>query len=147
MSIYWHDVRDMALQSIFHVMLSSTRGQAIIWTDVKLISIGPLGTHLSGIHIKTIFNQENVLQNMVCKMSTILYRRQCFKSTHLTFNKTSSAIYKTSIVLPFPAVIHTCLWSHFTVYICQCFQSTRISACIYKNITFVMRLRPIYDCF
>ena len=57
--------------------LSPGQRQAIIWTNARILSIRPLATNfnefLNGI-------QENVLENVVCEMASILSRPQCVKS-------------------------------------------------------------------
>ena len=58
--------------------LSPGRRQAIIWTNVGILLIEPLGTNFNEISIG-IFIQENALQNGVCEMASILSRPQCVK--------------------------------------------------------------------
>ena len=54
--------------------LSPDLRQAIIWTNVVLLSIGPLGTNFSEIlkWDSYIFSQENVSENVVWKVAAIL---------------------------------------------------------------------------
>ena len=60
--------------------LSPGRRQAIIWTNAVILSIGPLGTNFNEILIEIyIFIQENVFENVVRKMASILSRPQCVK--------------------------------------------------------------------
>ena len=56
--------------------LSPIQCQAIIWTNARLLSIGPLGTNFSEIliKIKKLFIHENAFENIVCKMAVILSR-------------------------------------------------------------------------
>ena len=53
--------------------------QAIIWTNVGILLIGPLATNFSEIliEIHTFSFQKNVLQNVVWKMAAILSQPQC----------------------------------------------------------------------
>ena len=52
--------------------------QAIMWTNAGILLTGPLGTNFSGIFIlnSNIFIQENALENVVCRMASILSRPQ-----------------------------------------------------------------------
>ena len=61
--------------------LSPGRPQAIIWTNAGILLIGPLGTNFSEIlkRNSNIFIQENVLENVVCEMASILSRPWCVK--------------------------------------------------------------------
>ena len=54
--------------------------QAIIWTNNVLLLMWPLGTNVSEIWLKTpiIFLQENLFENIICKMAAILSWPQCF---------------------------------------------------------------------
>ena len=56
--------------------LSPGRRQAIIWTNVGMLSIGPLGINFSEILIG-IFIEENAFEIVVWKMAAILSRPQC----------------------------------------------------------------------
>ena len=61
--------------------LSPGRRQAIIWTNVGILLIGPLGTNFNEINRNSyIFIQANALENVVCEMASILSRLQCVKS-------------------------------------------------------------------
>ena len=53
--------------------LSPGRRQAIIWTIVGILLIGPMGTNFSEIliGIPNIFIQENAFENVVCEMASI----------------------------------------------------------------------------
>ena len=53
--------------------------QAIIWTNVGILSIGPLGKNFSEIliRIQRFFIQENSFENAVWKMAAILSQPQC----------------------------------------------------------------------
>ena len=54
--------------------------QAIIWTNGRLLLIGPLGTNFSEILIEIhICTQENAFETVVCEMVAILSRTQCVK--------------------------------------------------------------------
>ena len=55
--------------------LSPGRRQAIIWTHVGILFIGPLGTSIWS-KFKIILH-ENALENVVCEMASILSRPQC----------------------------------------------------------------------
>ena len=59
--------------------LSPGRRQAIIWINAGILSIGSLGTNVSeiSIAIHTFFVQENVFENVVCKMAAIMARPHC----------------------------------------------------------------------
>ena len=59
--------------------LSPGRRQAIIWTNVGISSIGPLGTNFSEILIGNIFIEGNAFEIVVWKMAAILSRPQCVK--------------------------------------------------------------------
>ena len=50
------------------------RCQAITRTNADLWSIGPLGTNFSEVRNSNIFIQDNVLENVVCEMTVILFR-------------------------------------------------------------------------
>ena len=55
--------------------------QAIIWTNVGILSIGTLGTNFNDNYWNSnIFIQENALENIVCNMASILSRLQCVNS-------------------------------------------------------------------
>ena len=66
--------------------LSPGRRQAIIWTNDRILLIGPLGTNFSEIliAIETFSLQENAFENIVCEMASILSRPQCVKRTDAT---------------------------------------------------------------
>ena len=57
--------------------LSPGRRQAIIWTNAELLLNGSLGTNFHEILIEIL---ENVFENVVCEMASILSRPQCVKS-------------------------------------------------------------------
>ena len=58
--------------------LSPGRHQAIIWTNPRILSIGPLGTNQWHLNRNSyIFIQENPFKNVVWEMETILSRIQC----------------------------------------------------------------------
>ena len=61
--------------------LSPGRRQAITWTNVGILLIGPLGTNFSMLidvnRNSYIFIQENPFENVVWKMAAILSRPQC----------------------------------------------------------------------
>ena len=60
--------------------LSPKRRQAIIWTKVGILLIGPLGTNFSEFNRNSyIFTQENTFENVVWEMAAILSRPQCVK--------------------------------------------------------------------
>ena len=63
--------------------LSPGRLQAIIWTNIWILLIESLGTKFREILLMHfnwyIFIQENVLENVVCKMAAILSRPQCLQ--------------------------------------------------------------------
>ena len=69
--------------------LAPTRRQAIIWTNVGILLIEPLGTNFSEILIEiiTFFSQENAFENVVRKLAAILSRPQCV-------NTLSTALYQ-----------------------------------------------------
>ena len=53
------------------------RRQAIIWTNVHLLSIGPLGTNFAKLNQNTkLFVQENAFESIVCEMAAILSRER-----------------------------------------------------------------------
>ena len=52
--------------------LSPGRCQTIIWTNVGILSIGPLGTNFTNILIRRIFNQENVFESIIWMIVAIL---------------------------------------------------------------------------
>ena len=61
--------------------LSPGQRQAITWTDVGILLIGPLGTNFSGMLINSYISiQENPFENGVWKMAAILSRYQFVKS-------------------------------------------------------------------
>ena len=59
--------------------LSPDRRQAITWSNVVILLIGPLGTNFSEmlIEIHIFFIQESPFENVVWKMAAILSRPQC----------------------------------------------------------------------
>ena len=61
--------------------LSPGRRQAIIWTNVGILLIGPLGANfieiVTGIQIFSL--KKNAPENVVCEMASILSRLQCVK--------------------------------------------------------------------
>ena len=54
------------------------RRQAIIWTTVGILLIGPLGTNFSEIPIE-ISIHENAYKSVNCETAAILSRPQCVK--------------------------------------------------------------------
>ena len=57
--------------------MSPGRRQTIIWANVGILLIGPLGTNFSEIQIGVqTFIEENALENVVCEMAFILSRPQ-----------------------------------------------------------------------
>ena len=65
--------------------LSPGRRQAITWTNVGLLLIGPLESNVSEILIELyIFIQENLFENVVWKMAAILSRSQCVNTRYLS---------------------------------------------------------------
>ena len=82
--------------------LSPGRRQAIIWTSVGILVIGPLGTNFSEIFNRNIhiFIQENAFENVVWEKAAILSRPQCVKKHSLfgcsfCFISGNFRIYKT----------------------------------------------------
>ena len=69
--------------------LSPGRRQAIIWTNDKILLIGPLGTNFSEIwnfnRNSNIFVQENAFENAVWKMAAIFPRPQWVKYISVAF--------------------------------------------------------------
>ena len=65
--------------------LSPWRRQAIIWTNVGILLIRPLGTNFSEIliGIQMFSFKEMYLKNIVCEMAFILSRPQCVKAIFL----------------------------------------------------------------
>ena len=64
------------------------RRQTIIWTNVGISLIGPLGTNFSEILIKImtfIFFQENAFESVVWKTAAILSRPQCVNNIQSCF--------------------------------------------------------------
>ena len=60
--------------------LSPGRRQAITWTNVGILLIGPLGTKFSEMLIEIhTFSFKNPFENVVWKMAAILSRPQCVK--------------------------------------------------------------------
>ena len=60
--------------------LSPGRRQGIIWTNVGLLLIEPLGTLQWNFNRNSyIFIQENTIENVVCEKASILSRSQCIK--------------------------------------------------------------------
>ena len=57
--------------------MSPSRHQAIIWTNIRILLIGPLGTNFSEISIVYSFIQENAFENVA---GTILSWPQCVNS-------------------------------------------------------------------
>ena len=55
--------------------------QAIIWTNVGILLIGPLGTNFSEILIKNVFIQENAFESVVCETAAILSRPRCVNAS------------------------------------------------------------------
>ena len=55
--------------------------QAIVWTNTRILLIGPLGTNCSEIVIKIekIFIDENKFENVIGEMLSISFRPQCVK--------------------------------------------------------------------
>ena len=58
------------------------RRQAIIWNNVGILFIGPLGTNFSEIVIEIYIYLKNPFENVVRKLAAILYWPQCVN----TFN-------------------------------------------------------------
>ena len=57
--------------------LSSGRHQTIIWTSAVMLLIGTLGINFSEtLRNSNLFIQENVCENVVCEMASILSRSQ-----------------------------------------------------------------------
>ena len=56
--------------------LSPGRRQAIIWTNARILLIGPLGTNFSEILVETFSPQKNAFKSVVCEMAAILSRPQ-----------------------------------------------------------------------
>ena len=66
--------------------LSPGRRQDIIWTNAGILLIGPLGTNFSEKLIEIgYFIQENVFENIVCEMATILLGLNVLTSTAESF--------------------------------------------------------------
>ena len=62
--------------------LAPGRGQAIIWTDARILLIRTWGTNFSEIlrsQNSYIFIQENLLENVVCKMAYISSGPHCIR--------------------------------------------------------------------
>ena len=61
--------------------LSPDRRQAIIWTNVGILLIGPPGTNFSEIliEIHSFSLKKNAFENVVCENAAILSRLQCVK--------------------------------------------------------------------
>ena len=68
--------------------MSPDRHQAIIWTIAGILLIGSLGIKClwNFNRNSSIFIQENVLENVVCEMASILVRPQCVKLSSLWTN-------------------------------------------------------------
>ena len=65
---------------------SPDRRQAIIWTSAGILFIRPLGTNFSDTWIEThIFSLKNAFENVVWKMSAILFRPQCVNQDFSAF--------------------------------------------------------------
>ena len=90
---HWGRVMHKCVNKLNNGLLPDRR-QAIIWTNAGILLIGPLRTNFSEIFIgiHTIFIQENALQNVVWKMSAILFRHQCVKSNHCNTYKHNALI-------------------------------------------------------
>ena len=58
------------------------RCQAIIWTNDRILLIGPLGTDFGEnfILFSNIFIQENALESVVCEMANILVTKTLMSS-------------------------------------------------------------------
>ena len=80
--------------------LSPDRRQAIIWTNVGILLIVPLGTNFGEFLIGNIFIQENPLQNVVGEMASILSRPRCVKSSGKTHK-----VYKV-VTMFYNAILH-----------------------------------------
>ena len=90
--------------------LSSGQHQAIAWTNVGILLIGPLGTNFSEMLFSqnsNIFIQENALQNVVCEMASILSRPQCVNRNALVIkhkNVFETDIYQITLLLIWKSV-------------------------------------------
>ena len=72
-------VSKLAIIGSVNALLSGRR-QAIIWTNVGILFIWPLGTNFTEWNFNQnsgIFIQENAFENIVCQMATILSETLC----------------------------------------------------------------------
>ena len=81
---HWGRVTHMAISKLTIIGsdngLSPSWSQAITWTNVGILLIGPLGTNFSEINRNyNIFSQENEFESTVCKMAAMLSPPQCVK--------------------------------------------------------------------
>ena len=75
------------------------RCQAIIWNNGRIFLIGPLGTNVSKIlvEIHAFSLKKKAVENIVCKIGTILCRPQCVKTVRqLVWGR----IFKKNIIRP-----------------------------------------------
>ena len=104
--------------------LSPGRRQAIIWTNVRILLIRPLGTKFQWNVNRNSYNfiQENPFKNVVCEMASILSRPQWVKIVHrqkwsrmsmfyLLFIPSSNAIYVIELCMCVFVCVIACKWS------------------------------------
>ena len=87
--------------------LAPCRGQTIIWTNIGILLIGPLGTYLLNFNRNSIiFVHENALKSAVCEMAAVI-NGKCSLSylTHLLL----SGVYSATTLSLLPTVLM--LWS------------------------------------
>ena len=65
--------------------LSPGRCQVIIWTNAEILLIGPLGTNFNEIFNRNsnIFIEQNMFENDICAILSILSRPQCVNIANL----------------------------------------------------------------
>ena len=106
--------------SLVQIMACCLWRQAIIWTNVHILSIGPSGTNFE-VKFQSkfkIFIQGNAFENAVCGMAAILSRPQCVdirNSQQAIFNSLSIRTHDSPVLLLFSGVNDKFLVVLFTV--------------------------------
>ena len=87
---HWGRVRHICVNKLINIwyvnILSPGRRQAIVWTNVGILLIAPLGIKFSEILVEIYiyiytFIPENVFENVVRKLAVILTQPQCFNQS------------------------------------------------------------------
>ena len=120
--------------------LSPYRRQAIIWTNAGILLIGPIRRYFSEFfnHNTYIFSQGNALQNIVCKVASILSRPLCVKL--VWSNISLQKIYFRYIVILMKTLLFAVLrWGSEAKYVRSLNVNERAVACMMDGFCFLSK--------